>query len=379
MSLTPRDLFRAARDRHPALNDRSTPDSVLLTRLNDLQREVAQRGVVLRPDFLQQKLVAAVVLNAANALGTAGAGVGAFPAVDDDGQVSAVAAGAGSLARINTERDPDFRGVPDVLADDALTFTGQAWTVDEWQDAFVMVTEGPGLGSVRPIVSNTADTVALDPSVPWSEGEPTAISVFGFYASEPEVAEDRGVTTAFPSVRQRAGYMVKLDAAGNPYLDTADPVMTDVTSGIPLPPNTGIGSQGLVYFTDGSQPVPMPVSNAAQRFAQSTRFAAVLDGDELVLAGVQADWQGVKNIEVPYTPVPPDLTSYDDLLLLPDATKPLLVGHLAAFTARRLIGRGLERQEWADLQSEAQASEEAFMATLMGAGRARKRKTREVW
>lgn len=379
MSLTARALLRRARDRHPALTDRSTPDSLLLDRLSTLQREVLQRASVLRPGWLQQRLTVALALDTANALGTAGAGVGGLPATGTGSDVQAVEAGAGLLGALPTTGDADFRGVPDVLADDALTFTGQAWTVDEWQGAMIVVLDGPGLGSARSISSNTAETLVLDPATTWSQGTPSAVSVFGVFGAEPEVDPQQGVITTLPSVQARSGYLVKLDAQGNPYLDTDDPLVIDVTAGVPLPPHSGIGSQGTVFFVDGAEPLPLPIVNAAQRYQHGTRYAACLDGDTLLLCGVPADWEGVRNIEVPYTPVPPDVASLNDFLLFPDATEPLLVAHLAAFIASRMMGRGITEADLTRLEAAATRAEESYFATLLDVGRARKRVVREVW
>ncbi len=47
------------------------------------------------------------------------------------------------------------------------------WTTNQWAGFFVTITGGTGAGQVRAIISNTADTLNIDPATPWS---PTPIA-----------------------------------------------------------------------------------------------------------------------------------------------------------------------------------------------------------
>lgn len=54
-----------------------------------------------------------------------------------------------------------FEGVATAGTTTTITMTGAAWTVDEWEGAFVFLDYGTGNGPVRQIVSNSADALTV--------------------------------------------------------------------------------------------------------------------------------------------------------------------------------------------------------------------------
>ena len=53
-------------------------------------------------------------------------------------------------------------------AGSTLTETGAGWTVNEWADYMVEIVAGTGKGQIRLIESNTADTLTLNTTAPWT-------------------------------------------------------------------------------------------------------------------------------------------------------------------------------------------------------------------
>lgn len=82
-------------------------------------------------------------------------------AVGSDDQWTA----SGTLFLKDARRHEGFEGIATGGTATTIVMTGAAWTVDEHKGAYVFLEYGSGVGEVRQVLSNTADTLTLETAV----------------------------------------------------------------------------------------------------------------------------------------------------------------------------------------------------------------------
>ena len=131
------------------------------------------------------------------------------------------------------------------------------WTTNQWAGFFVTITGGTGAGQVRTIVSNTADTLNIDPAIPWSPA-PVAGSTYAIQkvgtdpltacaaddtfnnealdASPPDTNDDQSVNNLDLGVMAPVWRTAVGDADFDPRLDlNADGQINNVDAGVMAP------------------------------------------------------------------------------------------------------------------------------------------------
>jgi hypothetical protein len=220
----------------------------------------------------------------------------------------------------------------------AVTLAGATWTVNAYQYSCARIATGPGSGpsSLRRILSNTTDTIVLEDA--WDDLPVVAQSVIEVVPMTQEVSEQIGVVTTLPACDERVGYLVKLYSDGTPYLDVANPISVELSAGIPLPPHLGLGFQGLVRLSGTAPPYdeePLFIVRPADRHSPGKRYALYEENGKVFFCGGPQEWSQVVSVEVPYTPLPPDVTVCGDYLVLPGSARAMLVSALAYEMALR--------------------------------------------
>jgi hypothetical protein len=378
--LTPRPLIESARDAHAAFHRGNIPPAVALRALGTIQRALIRAAHELDRTWLAQPLTVILAQDAMHAPGTVGAGTeGGLPAVlDDAGNVVQVSQQSGNLAALDFGGEPDFGPfVATTIAADSLDLSAAGWTVNEWVGAYCVVLEGPSQHSLRRVNSNDADTLTFLPTEPWSEGAPTTASVLGLFLVAAALDQAQGVQTAVPALTERRGYLVKLDAQGNPYLDVTTPLVTSLETGIPLPPHLYlVDTFGVRYPKQNGQERYEPAAGAlvapGQRFGDRFLYGAYVQNQQLFLIGTWENWYGVASLELRYVPVAPDPATLDSVLLLPDQAAEACEALLTAFYATRVgVKGGLERDQVSQHRQDGDAARDAFLRTVGRSGRAR--------
>ena len=384
MALRPTDIITSARDRHPSFDVRNIPNGVALRWLSEYQRTLVQKGHTLDRYWLAQPLGIFVTTDSATVPGVAGAGVGSLPVgIASDGSLTVDEAPAGALATIDfASVTPDFAPrVPSVIGVDSLTFTGAGWTVNQWA-AFVYyayITDGPGVGGARKVTANTADTLSFLVGEVWSNGAPTAASRVAIIKVSPDVDASAGVFNNIPTTTTRRGFMVKLDASGNPYVDSSTPLLLSVEHGVPLPPSLFISDIGVVRFTKPKyDPDTFRLVPPGQRQSAHFIYSGYVMNQTLYLMGTKQEWAEVQGIDLRYVPIPPVLATLTDLLLLPDHASTACVEQMAAFFGRRLVGATVDQLTLSTLAGAASDAEQVFLETIGRKGRARTVVVRDV-
>lgn len=82
------------------------------------------------------------------------------------------------------------------------------------------------------------------------------------------------------------------------------------------------------------------------------------------LSGARADWTGIDVVLVTYAPIPVDLTTLDDFLVVPDTAEAALVSFLAHFMARRVPVSQMPIEDLAGFASERAAAERDFLSEM---------------
>lgn len=333
------DVITAARDRHPAFERTRVPHVTLARYLTAYQRELVSKAARKHPSYLAQTLSIVMSINAANAVGTAGAGTsGGLPAeLDAAGNMIALEAPVGSLVELDLEDAQTMYGekVVSSATINTLTYLGAGWGVNEHATRTAIIVSGRGTGQRRTITSNSA--IQLVVSQNWLV-IPDATSVFLIVIASAQITETMGVAASAPFTSERSGYLVKQSSTGIPYIDLAAPLVAVFDRGIPLPPHHRLVGDGTVRFAD-CDPCPLALVDYGERHRsidtrspRAADYAAyVLDG-ELVLLGDGDDWLDVTSIEIQYVPIPPAFTGLTDVFLLPDTAFMVCVA-AAAYTA----------------------------------------------
>lgn len=147
-------------------------------------------------------------------------------------------------------------------------------------------------------------------------------------------------------------------------------ILAAITTGIPLPARLRVLGATLRY-TDPVDDEPITVTTYANRIGRHAVRSVYLLGDSLYLMGDVLEWMGATSLFVDYSPMPADLASDGDVLLLTDAAREVVAAGLAAFWGGRMIGKGLTAAELKILGDAAVQAEESFIRTITQPGRAR--------
>ena len=384
MSTTLATVITAARDRHPAFHRSRVSDAILARLLSAYQSELIGRAMQRDRTFLAQQASIAFSLADANAIGTRGAGTGAFPVdVATDGTVSRSSATIGSADELALDTDgvsvvSEF--VPTSSTSTSATKTGAGWTTNQFANCVLDVTAGTGAGQRRYIASNTSDTLS------WSDALSPVLdssSVVRVVQIATSASEEVGLVTAFPLTTSRDGYAVKLDSNGVSYLDLASPVVATIDQGVPLPPMKHLigGTVRLTSDTANEDPRPFTLTTYSNRFHTAGGwYSGYVLNQTLYLMGTQQDWTDVQSIDFRYVPEPPALTALTDYFLLPDAAQPALIAHAAYMAGLRVQGlEGLPPLDIGALATAKQQAETAWLQTVSAQPRAAVSRIREAW
>ena len=383
MALTLEAIVTAARDRHPAFHKSRVPNAVLARYLTGYQRRlISQASDINAEAFAQQASVFFDVVPE-NALGVAGAGVGGLPAGLEAGLPVAMEQPAGSAIEIDLASGVVLQAPLPVSSATAtsLTRTAAGWTVNLFANRYVVITAGPGLGQQRAIISNTADTLVISTG---TDGEqwatvPTDESMFTVVDAPLVITMEAGAITAVPALGERSAYLVRLTAAGAPYIDLARPLVARFDVGIDLPPHEFIIG-GTVRDATGTGTAPLYITRYPFRETDNAVFASYLMDAKLFLLGDQRTWQGIASIDLRYVPIAPALTALADYFLLGDNAYDVLVARAAAYAALRVNSLPDETKvDPAPLVNEANLAETVFLSAIGRSARAFPRHVRSVW
>ncbi len=382
MSLTLGEVITSIRLKHPAFGSDTVPNRVLGEALGSAQRSLAMLGYQRRPTFLSQTFAVAFALNSANQTGQAGAGTdGGLPSLPDSSGVLGLAEQNAGIAPVYDLSDVTVLAAPRVITvvtdngNDTTTLTFQGspgWTVDEFLGELLWIVDGPGCGtfSLREILSNTADTITVDGT--YDQLPAANESVAQVIVTPDQSSTELGVVTGLPAVTTTSGYLVKLDAQGNAYLDLASPVVAQVEAGIPLPQMVKILGITCVWVGDASNTdVLTPAVTSfrtkcallpyAMRHSPAPFPSCYQLGNSLYLRGYTADWSGVQSLDIRYAPVPPMFSTganaLSEYFLLPDFASSVLeaagavtAAYYAEAKGARVNVKSFEDQQAAETQ-----------------------------
>lgn len=370
------DVITATRDRSAFFHRSRVGNAVIARFLTDYQNDLIVRAAHREPTYCAQAAVIVLALEAANAVGTAGAGTsGGVPAsVDADGVVSAVQASAGALVTVGLSESDDAsvwvaeRAVTSATST-TTTSTGAGRTTDQDVGRLLVITAGKGQGQVREVTANTATV--------WTHAAWTTIpdttSLLEIVAPSYRGDETVGVVTDLPAVTTRTGYLVRLSADGTPTIDFTAPLVADVETGVPLPALHTLLKGGLIRYADGTTD-PLTVTSYAQR--DEAGLAIYQMGESVQFTGDADDWSEVASIEVRYTPIAPAFTALTDPFLVPDAARSAIVANAAAFMALRCAQMPDVALDPSAFIAQAGAAEQTYLQGVALGHRARRTVTR---
>ncbi len=384
MSLTLEQVITAARDRHPAFHRTRVPNAVLARFLSDFQNEVIGKGAERDKQFLQQKAAVVLSTGGTTAPGEVGAGVGdGLPGSVDPatGFFSAIEETAGSLIEpLLTPAEGATVAVADHPVTSAtatsLTCTAVARTLNQDAGKLLVIVSGTGKDQRREVQSNnTATTWVISNGSDGRQWDTIPDSTSIFQVIDPAYTSSLGlgVATDLPNISQRTGYLVKLSAAGLPYIDWTAPLIADVADGLAMPNAIAIVG-GTVRYSDEDEE-PLNFVSQGRRYCPPAWPAVYTVGPNLFFCGRVADWEDAASLELDYVPIAPAFTALTDYFLLPDAARPLLVAQAAAFMAGRVADEvGLDPTR---LELAAADALQHFLMTIRLTRRARRVVIRE--
>lgn len=353
------DVIEGVRVLDPRFTEEAVPDRVFGMRFTAIQRALTLLGTQRKRDLFIQTMTIGFDFSSGNAPGTAGAGTsGGLPVALDGQTLEVVESYAGNLVGFDlTDATVEVAGfVAGAATTTTVKKTGATWTVNAYANKVADVTDGPGSGAdaARYIVSNTADTLTILGT--WKATPVVGQTVIRVVDAPTEVTEGLGVATALPALSKTTGYLVRLDASGNPYLDLTKPIVARFETGIGLPPFTHLIG-GTVFLTGtnvliGSTGTPSGTAPLQQEFRLTTyedRFVAkhpagyILNG-QLYLIGTSLNWIGADSIAIRYVPIPPAFgttaTPLSEYFLLPDTAYDALTQWAYADGVARLAAAG---------------------------------------
>jgi len=382
MALTLGDILTAARDRHPLFHPTRVPDAVGARHLTGYQRQLIAQIADFDDALVAQQASILFDLNAANAVGTAGAGTaGGLPASAASGQPVEAEIPAGSAVEMDFDNAPVLVSQFPVGAATAttLTKTGATWTTNFYANKYVWISGGPGIGQGRLILSNTATVLTLQGA--WTTLPTAGISLAEIVQPALALPADLGAIVQVPAEAERVGYLVRLDANGLPYVDLTKPLTAKFAVGIDLPPLEYLMG-GEVHVAEQNASYDLGLTTYQQRWTSGAqRYSAYRMGGQLYLIGDEATWNGVTSIDLRYVPIAPALTSLADYFLLPDTAYSCLVAAAAATMAYRVnaLPGANQSVDAESLSAEAGAAEGTFLNSIGRTARSNAKFVRSVW
>jgi hypothetical protein len=374
VSITLGQVITSARDQHPAF-DRSRVGNALFARWQtQYQRRLVQRAIQRNRDFLLQTMSIGLAPSDNNQLEAAGAG--------QNREAAALDAAAGTItpaevpAGLAIELTVTATDVADTVATSAtattLTKSAAGWVVNAYLGKVVQIIRGTGAGQWRYVQSNTSDTLTISngsDNYEWST-VPDTTSIFRIVTASADTTRDFGAVADFPLLRDSYGYMVKLTAAGVPFIDLTAPVIAQVAVGVPLPPHHLIRG-GTVHLNDGEQD-HLTITSYGHRLAFPEDYSVYVQDGELFLCGQIEAWVDVRSIDLKYVPIPPALTSLESLYIVPDSAESTLIAAAALEAAKRVSNFADVAIDVEQFQLDAAQAEHDFMLELSAQRRSRK-------
>lgn len=380
MALTLDQIIRAARDRNPHFTRQNVPHAVVARYLTGLQRRLISKITDVNAELVAQQASVLFDLSTANAVGTVGAGTsGGLPVSLVAGLPVEQELPAGAALAMDFDGAQVLYPQTVLTGATALTLTRAAagWVVNAYAGKYVWISDGPGIGQRREIVSNTATVLTLSQAF---DTIPTAnVSLFEIVNALAAIPEDLGVVTALPADSTRIGYLVRLNANGVPYIDLAKPLVAKFGVGVDLPPaEFFIG--GAVRFVGGDE-AELELRRYSQRWTLGVSgYGAYIMGGKLFLIGEMSVWGDVASIDLRYVPIAPALTALTDYFLLDDTAYDALVCRSAQLMGARVNGLpDVGKVDVSALADEATVAEAAYLSGVGRGARTFPKFVREVW
>jgi hypothetical protein len=367
VALTLGEILTAARDKSPYFHKRYCPDAVVARFLTAYQRRLISKLAEVNAELVAQQASVVFALAAENAIGVVGAGsAGGLPVSLVNNQPAEVELPAGSALEMDFDGAQVLypQAVVTIVSATTVGRTGAGWVVNAYAGKFVWIPDGPGFDQRREILSNTADTLTL--SQAWTSLPVLNLSTFEIVNAVPDISENVGVVTALPADSTRAGYLVRLNAQGVPYIDLTKPLVAKFGVGIDLPPAEYFFG-GAVRFVGGNES-ELELRRYGQRWTLGVSgYGGYIMGGKLFLIGEMAIWGDVGSIDLRYVPIAPALTALTDYLLLDEAAYDTLVARSAQVIANRVNGLpDVGKVDVGQFVDEAVEAEETY---LVGVGR----------
>lgn len=375
MAFTVGEIIEALRLRHPAYRREVVSNRALVQALGRIQRRLAQQGTRRYAGLLRGVVPIVLDLDPQNLPGTVGADTsGGLPGAEDtSGNLTLSSGTAGSLATYDWDNATvvvdDF--VPTSATTTVIGLTGAGRTINADVGLALMIVDGPGSGpdAVRVITANTATTWTVGDAFTTAPTVGTSVCRIVVVPSIEADSASGGAVVQIPSVETTVGYLVRLDANGNPYLDLTQPIVARLRSGIPLPPHDRLSqleiipdmrntSDQLGPFPWGPQAVTVPIFHQNRR--ETGGRCAWVQGDQMYLGGPQNVWTNVTSLALTYVPIPPlfdgeDRDVLDAYFLLPDTAYDVVIAHAAEVAATFARARGEQSAEPDMERADAQA------------------------
>lgn len=376
MALRATDLMLAMQDRVPFYSPGLVPLSTTLRLLSTAERGVCRAAHRTRPRYLSQELQIYLRRVADNAVGAAGAGVGAF-ARDDAGGL-AYGGVTGAVSGFDLSAPLIAPVVVTGVAGTTLTVLGSPFTANQWDGQLAVIVAGPGTGPTGTALITTTSTgsLLLAAAIP---GVVAGKSVLGIFAPNATVSPtDRAVVNATMQ-RTVSAYLTKLDATGTAYLDLADPLIANATVGVPLPP-MGLALKLEAWKKGDLRAADLQWVEPALRGSNIRGPVWTIDGGKLYLLGESSVWDDFQNLVLVYQPIPPELTSPSQVLLMPEPARDAVASDFAVMIAMRVLRITPAVDSGGvlgGLQSDAATELQDFLSQIQGAGAARRRQTTE--
>ncbi len=369
MATQVQEVLTAARDRSRAFSRYAVPHRVLARYLWTVINELIPKAVARDRQFLKQSVQLVFALGSP----AAGAGTpGGFPGAPDGvGGFSTVNAPAGSLvaAGVTAADGAQVQLTEQVVTSataNTLTCSGVTRSVNADIGTLLVITAGTGAGQRREVLSNTAHAWTISTG---SDGEswtttPDTTSVFDLVTPAYEADESLGVVTNLPATTQTQGYLVRLTAAGVPFIDFGQPLVANTEAGVPLPPAFAYLDGTVQYNAAANDREPLTLCTEAQRFDPPRWPAVYIVGQTLFFCGSRGDWLDAVSLDLRYVPLQPAFAAVTDYLIVPDAAVPYLVAKLASFLAQHVNGSAGVVIDPASHAATALAAEAAYLSSI---------------
>lgn len=380
MALRAGEIIEAARYRHPQFTREIVPTSVAVQFLTELQHALLLSAHQLRPTWLTRTW--AIALKPDQQVAEVGPGsVQGAPLIEGTTSLERSPNAAGALAQLDPAASVlEAENAVTSGGASTLTDTTRSWTVDYFAGQRVVILTGTGAGQVREIASNTADTLTV--TQPWAI-VPDSTMTYRIERDDTLVDGSVGAILGdLPVTQDQLGWLVRLDASGQPYLDLSAPLTIPISQGIPLPPNFQI-DHGTVKISTGQgdqiSEDEFTIIEPTSRFDPPRQYCGYVMGQQLYLTQPYYRWRGVTQIEIPYLPLATPITGASSLLILPEMAREALVAGVANLMLSRASQMGVAGQDDGGIPGRSQFQMSLFLNQVSGVGRARVGIRREVW